>query len=56
MLYTIVILVSGVYIGQEYFIIPSVRILIENALIYLRNLRDPIVQQTMYERIYNIFW
>lgn len=64
MLYTIAILISGVYIGQEYQILPSVRILIANFLIYLRNLRDPIENavaqvaqnQSIYERIIKIFW
>jgi hypothetical protein len=64
MLYTIAILVSGVYIGQEYAILPSVRILIANLLIYLKNLREPIedagaqvVQNpTIYEKMVKIFW
>jgi len=64
MLYTIAILISGVYIGQEYQILPSVRILMANLLIYLRNLRDPIENAgaqaaenlTIYQRIAKIFW
>ena len=63
MIYTIIILISGVYIGQEYEILPSVRILIANLLIYLRNLRDPIetirdqnIIQKLYERIVKIIW
>jgi len=56
-------LVTGIYAGQEYEILPSIRILIANILIYLRNLRDPIEQaaghaqnQSIYERIVKIFW
>ena len=64
MLYTIAILISGVYVGQEYQILPSVRILIMNLLNYLNNLRDPIenvagqaIQNlSIYERIVKIFW
>jgi len=64
MLYTIAILISGVYIGQEYQILPSVRILMANLLIYLRNLRDPIENAaeqanqntSIYEKIVKIFW
>lgn len=64
MLYTIAILISGVYIGQEYQILPSVRILMANLLIYLRNLRDPIENAaaqaaenpTIYQKIVKIFW
>jgi hypothetical protein len=66
MLYTIAILISGVYIGQEYQILPSVRILMANLFVYLRNLRDPtLLRETaeqaaqnvsIYERIVKIFW
>jgi hypothetical protein len=41
MLYTLFILSSGVYLGQEYDIIPSIRILVANAMFYLRGLQDP---------------
>jgi len=67
MLYTIIVLATGVYFGQEYQILPSVRILIANLMIYLRNLRDPIenvvqahqnrpIYEQVYERIYGVFW
>lgn len=41
MLYTLFVLFAGVYLGQEFAIIPSVRILVGNAMIYLRGLPDP---------------
>lgn len=41
MLYTIFLLLSGIYIGQEYAIIPSVRIIGRNLLVYLNTLRIP---------------
>ena len=62
MLYTIIILISGVYIGQEYEIIPSIRILSANLLIHLRNLRDPIenaivnTDKSIYEKLVKMFW
>lgn len=67
MLYTIIVLATGVYFGQEYQILPSVRILIANLMIYLRNLRDPIenvvqahqnqpIYEQIYERICGVFW
>lgn len=66
MLYTIVILVTGVYMNQEYpEYFPSVRILVSNLLVYLRNFRDPIENglaqprqnpTTIYEKIVKVFW
>lgn len=41
MLYTIFILFTGVYLGQEFVIIPSVRIIVANIMVYLRGLPDP---------------
>lgn len=41
MLYTIFILFTGVYLGQEFTLIPSVRVIVANAMIYLRGLPDP---------------
>lgn len=49
MLYTLCILLTGIYLGQEYDIIPSIRILINSTLLYLRTLRDP-TMLTYYER------
>lgn len=43
MLYTIAILISGVYLNQEYpEYFPSIKILIGNIIFYLKNLREPI--------------
>ena len=41
MLYTLCILFTGVYLGQEFTILPSVRIIIGNIMLYLRGLPDP---------------
>jgi hypothetical protein len=41
MLYTLFVLFTGIYLGQEFAIIPSVRIIMGNAMIYLRGLPDP---------------
>lgn len=41
MLYTLFVLMTGVYLGQEFAIIPSVRIIIANLMVYLRGLPDP---------------
>jgi hypothetical protein len=41
MLYTLFVLFTGVYLGQEFAIIPSVRIIIANLMMYLRGLPDP---------------
>ena len=45
MLYSLTVLICGVYIGQEYNIIPSVRILATSVLVYLQNVRDPVRDQ-----------
>jgi hypothetical protein len=41
MLYTIFILFTGVYLGQEFVMIPSVRVIVANIMVYLRGLPDP---------------
>jgi hypothetical protein len=41
MIYTIFILFTGVYLGQEYNIIPSIRIIFANLMFYLRGLQEP---------------
>lgn len=41
MLYTLFVLLTGVYLGQEFAVLPSVRILIANLMVYLRGLPDP---------------
>ena len=63
MLYTIIILISGIYIGQEYQVLPSMKIIITNLVIYLRNLKDPIetirdenITQKIYEKIIKMVW
>ncbi len=38
---------SGIYLGQEFAIIPSVRIVIANALVYFRGLPDPNVGENV---------
>lgn len=45
MLYTIFILFTGIYLGQEFVMIPSVRVIVANIMIYLRGLPDPGNQQ-----------
>lgn len=47
MLYTIFILFSGIYLGQEFAIIPSIRVIVANLMVYLRGLPDPNVQQNI---------
>jgi hypothetical protein len=42
MLYTFFVLFSGIYLGQEFDILPSVRIIIENLILYLSGLPEPI--------------
>ena len=42
MLYTFFVLFSGIYLGQEFDILPSVRIIIGNLMVYLRGLPDPV--------------
>lgn len=41
MLYTLFVLFAGVYLGQEFAVIPSVRIIVANLMVYLRGLQDP---------------
>lgn len=47
MLYTFFVLFSGVYLGQEFDIIPSVRIIIANLMVYLRDLPDPVREENV---------
>ncbi len=42
MLYTLFILFSGIYLGQEFAMLPSIRIIVANTMVYLRGLPDPI--------------
>ena len=62
MLYTLFILFSGIYLGQEYAVIPSIRILLANLLVYLRTLQDPGVAgveeniPTYFDRLKNLFF
>mgnify|MGYP000078432040 CR=1 FL=1 len=42
MLYTFFVLFSGIYLGQEFDILPSVRIIVGNLMVYLRRLPDPV--------------
>lgn len=37
MLYTLFVLFTGVYLGQEYTFIPSVKVLILNLIVYIKN-------------------
>lgn len=62
MLYSIFLLLLGIYFGQEYQIIPSVRIIMANMMLYFNGLRDPIEHQnqinqtqdiTIIKRVYN---
>lgn len=45
MLYTLFILLTGVYIGQEYTIVPSVKIVAVYCLNYLNSLKEVQVNQ-----------
>lgn len=47
MLYTIFILFTGIYLGQEFVILPSVRVIVANLMVYLRGLPDPNAQQNV---------
>lgn len=49
MLYTVFILFTGIYLGQEFVIIPSVRVIVANLMVYLRGLPDPNNQQNVAE-------
>lgn len=62
MLYSIFLLLLGIYFGQEYQIIPSIRIIMANMMLYFNGLRDPIEYQnqinqtqdiTIVKRVYN---
>lgn len=47
MLYTLIVLCSGIYLNQEYpDYFPSIRIIMSNVLLYLRTLRDTETQET----------
>lgn len=41
MMYTLLVLFSGIYLGQEYVIIPSIRIIGINMFVYLQSLKEP---------------
>jgi hypothetical protein len=54
MLYTITILISGVYMNQEYpEYFPSIKILIGNVIFYLKNLREPIQDNSIKDNFIN---
>lgn len=59
MLYSIFLLLLGIYFGQEYQIIPSIRIITANIMLYFNQLRDPIEDQhqtrdfTIIKRMHN---
>jgi hypothetical protein len=36
MLYTLLVLITGVYLGQEFTVIPSVKIAILNLMVYMK--------------------
>jgi hypothetical protein len=40
MLYTLSVFITGIYMGQEYDMIPSIRILFMNILLYLRGISN----------------
>jgi hypothetical protein len=54
MLYTLFILFTGIYLGQEFAIIPSVRIIVANLAVYLRGLPDPAGEQNVRNVIENV--
>lgn len=54
MLYTLFILFTGIYLGQEFAIIPSVRIIVANLVVYLRGLPDPAGEQNVRNVIENV--
>ena len=41
MLYTLAVFVFGIYIGQEYKAVPSIRVLGTNLMAYLQSTKDP---------------
>lgn len=56
MLYTLFVLFTGVYLGQEFAIIPSVRIIIANLMVYLRGLPDPNNGENVRNVVENAGW
>lgn len=38
MLYTLFVLFGGIYVGQEFDNLPSLRVVVENIMIYLSNM------------------
>jgi len=53
MLYTLSVFITGIYMGQEYDMIPSIRILFMNLLFYLRGLQN--VNQQVVENAPTLF-
>jgi uncharacterized protein YqgC (DUF456 family) len=51
MLYTLSVFITGIYMGQEYDIIPSIRILFMNVLLYLRGINNN--QENIIEHVPN---
>ena len=41
MLYSLTVLIAGIFLGQEYVMVPSVKILATNLIVYLQNLKNP---------------
>jgi hypothetical protein len=41
MLYSLTVLIAGIFLGQEYNMVPSVKILATNLIVYLQNLKNP---------------
>ena len=54
MLYTLSVFITGIYMGQEYDMIPSIRILFMNVLLYLRGLQYINNQQNVVEHAPNL--
>jgi hypothetical protein len=50
MLYSVFLLLLGIYFGQEYQIIPSIRIITANMMVYFHQLRDPIEQNVQQQQ------
>jgi hypothetical protein len=53
MLYTLSVFITGIYMGQEYDMIPSIRLLFMNLLFYLRGLQHINNQQVNQQVIEN---
>lgn len=47
MLYSIFMLISGIYVGQEYDVIPSIKLVTINLINYVRNNLENNVENTI---------